>query len=157
MSAVCGGSCQSHDDDDNVCLTSLLISVVNDYERQQSLSEQNYLQTSASVELTQTRHEWRVTSLQIVMLSVQSFYYMRDYIHFYIHYMHYIHSVDSQPQIQESTFAGDSTVPCYDVAGPSLPPPRMWMSRLCRWPKGLPSLQFFFSSFVDFPGHFSTF
>ena len=35
-------------------------------------------------------------------------YYMRDYIHFYIHYIHYIHSVDSRPQIQQSTFAGDS-------------------------------------------------
>ena len=145
MSAVCGGSCQSHDDDDNVCLTSLLISVVNDYERQQSLSEQNYLQTSASVELTQTRHshssEWRVTSLQIVVLSVQSFYYMRDYIHFYIHYIHYIHSVDSQPQIQQSTFAGDS--PSHDVAGPSLPPPHVWMSRLCRWSSLAAVLLFF--------------
>ena len=33
---------------------------------------------------------------------------LRDYIHFYIHYIHYIHSVDSQSQIKQSTFAGDS-------------------------------------------------
>ena len=33
---------------------------------------------------------------------------MRDYIHFYIYYIHYIHSVDSRPQIQQSTFAGDT-------------------------------------------------
>ena len=57
-----------------------------------------------------------------MVLSVRSFYYMRDYIHFYIHYIHYIQlswfSVADTAAVNVRWW--QSSVPCYDVAGPSL-------------------------------------
>jgi len=88
-----------------------------------------------------------------MVLSVRSFYYTRDYIHFYMHYIHYIHSVDSQSQIQQSKFAGGSP-PCHLMTSPV----HRSLLRACGCLVSVVDLSLqFFSSFIDLPGHISTF
>jgi len=111
-------STASHDDD-SFCLTSLLISVM--------MSDSSHCQNRTIYKLA-----YRYGAVGSIVL-LHAWLYTLLYT---LYTLYTLSCADKAVNVRWWQYS----VPCYDVAGSSLPPPRMWMTRLCRWSSLAPVL-----------------